>query len=45
MLSKMFDNIESAFEEIKSGEDNTDILENFVMEPKMPIPLNCDYID
>jgi hypothetical protein len=45
MLSKMIDNVESAFAEIKSGVDNTDVLASFVMEPKMPMPLNCDYID
>ena len=41
----MFDNIEVAFDEIKSRVDNTETLANFVLEPKLPMPLNCDYID
>jgi hypothetical protein len=45
MLSKMFNNIENAFDEIKSEVDNTETLANFILQPKLTIPLNCDYID
>lgn len=48
MLCKLLDNIESQFVEIEktsAAEDVNKKLEDFVMLPKMPMPLHCDYID